>query len=446
MILVDYCNLPIRCRCCYATDHLVRMCSTNKMQSSGESINPSEELAASTATKVATEGVGGVSSEIPPPPAVRVHNPTILVDSSGAEESEEARRRRITGTNSEETTSRSGDHYSNGEERLTPEVEWNGWENVPRRKHSVRGPPLDRVTTPAKIHAKKSKDARKEAPGPLVTPLSSSSSDPPPLVRTSKDNKVPQAPCKRQSGPTNVGEVARDPCASRSSHGPMSPSLLPVTSLGNVPDEVMADSVVLETQRSIPPTGAPDVVSPALSLVPPALWYVTGQDGSTQGVLAVAVPALNLVRAPGDDLVFQAKPMPDLNNSASATASQSVHAGENSNAFTSGSKRSASRSRTSGSYRQSTALAEGIPEELHGEFFEWLQRRDGSPTSTQPPRPTRRGSINHSSRAADLHAATRVRRSSVLLSSRDALQGVPATSDQRFTESGSVSPPQMHKL
>lgn len=32
--------------------------------------------------------------------------------------------------------SRSGNHYSNGESRLTPEFEWNGWENVsPDKDH-----------------------------------------------------------------------------------------------------------------------------------------------------------------------------------------------------------------------------------------------------------------------------------------------------------------------
>lgn len=36
------------------------------------------------------------------------------------------------------TSSRSGNHYSNGESRLTPEFEWNGWESVSREKHPRR--------------------------------------------------------------------------------------------------------------------------------------------------------------------------------------------------------------------------------------------------------------------------------------------------------------------
>ncbi|KAG0561893.1 hypothetical protein KC19_9G101300, partial [Ceratodon purpureus] len=42
-------------------------------------------------------------------------------------------------------TDRSGNHYSNGESRLTPEYEWNGWEKVYRTKkqyrHRSRAPP-----------------------------------------------------------------------------------------------------------------------------------------------------------------------------------------------------------------------------------------------------------------------------------------------------------------
>lgn len=35
-------------------------------------------------------------------------------------------------------TDRSGNHYSNGESRLTPEYEWNGWEKVYRTKKPYR--------------------------------------------------------------------------------------------------------------------------------------------------------------------------------------------------------------------------------------------------------------------------------------------------------------------
>lgn len=35
-------------------------------------------------------------------------------------------------------TEQSGDHYSNGDSRLTPEYEWNGWEKVYRTKKPAR--------------------------------------------------------------------------------------------------------------------------------------------------------------------------------------------------------------------------------------------------------------------------------------------------------------------
>lgn len=120
VILVDYCNLPIRCRCCYSTGHLVKDCPGIKTPSAGDQTDgpPAEDRDSSTPGTAPVGTDGGAAPVIPPPPAIGGHNPTILVESS--EEDSSDKERRLMGTNSEETTSRSGNHYSNGDSRETP--------------------------------------------------------------------------------------------------------------------------------------------------------------------------------------------------------------------------------------------------------------------------------------------------------------------------------------
>lgn len=52
----------------------------------------------------------------------------------------------------------------------------------------------------------------------------------------------------------------------------------------------------------------------------------------------------------------------------------------------------ATRSQNSGpaSHRSSSAMTEDLPEELHGEFFEWLRRRNNGAIG---PQPARRGGL-----------------------------------------------------
>lgn len=157
----------------------------------------------------------------------------------------------------------------------------------------------------------------------MVTPLSSSSYEPPPpLVRLNKGSKSAKEPASvRHVGPTVVDKVARAPCsrgeASKSVHGPLSPSQLVVQAVADhvvAPDQLMTDSFVTEghvvaatSQQVASLAVTPGLVPPGLSLVPPALWYAAGQHVSGQGVPVATVPAPvapDLVRVPEGDLVF----------------------------------------------------------------------------------------------------------------------------------------------
>lgn len=128
IISVDYCNLPIRCRCCQSTDHLIKDCPGIKAPNSAGETQPSEDQNSAAAGPPQQLEAGAT---IP-----STHSQGAAVDGStgGVPRANEPQHM---GTNSESTTSRSGNHYSNGDSRLTPEYEWNGWENVPRHKRPV---------------------------------------------------------------------------------------------------------------------------------------------------------------------------------------------------------------------------------------------------------------------------------------------------------------------
>ena len=133
VILVDYCNLPIRCRCCHSTEHLIKDCPSIKSTPpvGDTSETPVEDRSSAAVSGQSAGGLNVDSGGNPlPPPPPRTEpapngGPVNSVDS-------------LMGVNSEPSTDFSGNHYENGEERLTPEYEWNGWEKVPRHKHSQR--------------------------------------------------------------------------------------------------------------------------------------------------------------------------------------------------------------------------------------------------------------------------------------------------------------------
>lgn len=106
MILLDYRNLHIRCRCCYSTDHLVRDCPAIKPLSTSEIVSSSKDLDSTVATKTPAGSIAEAHSPIHQPPPVDADNPTILVDSLGSEKNKKKENEKgVTITNSEETTS-----------------------------------------------------------------------------------------------------------------------------------------------------------------------------------------------------------------------------------------------------------------------------------------------------------------------------------------------------
>lgn len=148
LILVDYCNLPIRCRCCYFIDHLIKDCPgvrVTRTRSDTTDGAPAEDRVSS-ATSQQPPGAATEAGPIFPAPII----PVMATPAPAPVQVDP-----LMGTNSEETTSRSGNHYSNGDSRETPEWEWNGWEKVPRHKKAVRGPKTttangDRDSRPSK--------------------------------------------------------------------------------------------------------------------------------------------------------------------------------------------------------------------------------------------------------------------------------------------------------
>lgn len=129
LISVDYCNLPIRCQFCLSTNHLVKECTgTRSMKEIGGRENrtktPPQPGASATSVPQAPSSTNlrNHEVELPLPPTVVGQNPTILVGSSRSLEV----RQRSDPEPSSQCTVRSGNHYSNGESRLTPEHEWNG--------------------------------------------------------------------------------------------------------------------------------------------------------------------------------------------------------------------------------------------------------------------------------------------------------------------------------
>ena len=127
-ILVDYCNLSIRCRLCMSTDHLVKECL--RVRGNGVEVNSSKEV--SSAKNLDFEGSSLKASK----------------DGLVENKSKEAKVGKKVSRSETKLDPRSGDsqisrsrnHYSNGDSRLTPAYEWNNWEKVARhKKQPLRG-------------------------------------------------------------------------------------------------------------------------------------------------------------------------------------------------------------------------------------------------------------------------------------------------------------------
>jgi hypothetical protein len=162
-ILVDYCNLPIRC--CYCLSMAYLMKDYPGLVGRVEEDPPPLERSTSSPQQ-SSDGTNGTNSNLPPaPPLQPGDNPTIQIDeeddhmmetneaapgateqnAQGAKAGAQGGAGR--GNHTQSITSqpspapngsreRSSDDY-----RSTPEFEWNGWEKVYRGKR-VRGPPI----------------------------------------------------------------------------------------------------------------------------------------------------------------------------------------------------------------------------------------------------------------------------------------------------------------
>jgi hypothetical protein len=177
VILIDYCNLPIRCRYCLSPDHLVKDCAWISGGTS-EEVAPVEE----SASKIPSDNVGSKEKLSDPPAVPAGVIPTRLGEQSvptmkghtrsdhthaGSSKNGEARAGRTSsgpnngaqtnpnnqddgqnpiaeglgarGSDSSDQRSKSGDRTSE-EYRSTPEYEWNGWEKVYRGRKKTWGP------------------------------------------------------------------------------------------------------------------------------------------------------------------------------------------------------------------------------------------------------------------------------------------------------------------
>lgn len=82
VIAVDYCNLPIRCRFCHSTEHLIRECPSFRRNNT-----EAEEVDSAPLVDSGAEENGGAQPDIaPPPPPLPLNgqNPTILLGSEGS--------------------------------------------------------------------------------------------------------------------------------------------------------------------------------------------------------------------------------------------------------------------------------------------------------------------------------------------------------------------------
>lgn len=146
-------------------------------------------------------------------------------------------------------------------------------------------------------------------------------------------------------------------------------------------------------------------------------------------------------------MFFISRSVPDLNNMASLSASLFQSMGEACHAFPPASRPSTTRSRNSdpSTSRSSSVMTEGLPEELHSKFFEWLRRKNDGSESTQL---ARRGGLtpNKAARRHEVSAAARRQRSTFLHIRCDMPRSEPMTSGPRHSELSSVSPNPTHSV
>jgi hypothetical protein len=474
MVLIDYCNLPIRCRYCLSPDHLVKDCV---LVTGGSS----EEEAPVTGSASATSpGNDEASTKLSDPPEVPEGvNPTILIEEdtpaqaggrqsgevisdlnkgepaknqSGINSHEAGIQTRRDGAantrgnieridngnggsregNSTESEPRSypGDRSSE-EYRSTPEFEWNGWEKVYRGKKKIMGPaqgdkqPISRGLGGSQQGIGRDEDSRPQAPHlPRPRPIHGQSPPSPSGIRSGigahslrlGGDRRNQEREDNMDWANNEQQQLNKEVQSEPSNPERGEE---TTGQGNGPRL----SQVIDTPTSgqlQPRTGIPHLA------VPPNLVELadvgrrmihTERMGESQPVDS-GRPSIDVNRLVEHSMVFGS------NGEASRAPLHNLQISTN-QATLGPSTTSTPRTPLT------SASRERVPEHLHAEFLEWMKSRNvnivGPNRGFLTPQP-RRLSDFQVQRRQDISDSARRLRTSILHSRRGTSQGSPSNS------------------
>lgn len=189
------------------------------------------------------------------------------------------------------TSSRSGNHHSNGDSRSIPEYEWNGWERVPRDK--IPSKHFARQTNPATPQA-----SEEETTSPLATDMDIDNDDqatPGPDQPAFPDGYIPLEIPRVLGSPSSSRPDESSEAEGRSSQ-PSAHALQPVpdgtqaTGLTDRGRDILPEFInpQIVTQRTITPNATPAITAdlmaanPRPASVPPESIAETGQMDNLQ--------------------------------------------------------------------------------------------------------------------------------------------------------------------
>lgn len=462
LIMVDYCNLPIRCRCCYSTEHLMKDCPSIKSTGiPGESVDGAarDDGSSAAASGQAASGANTRMTEAP-----RDEGAAVMLATDGNKETVEDG---LAGASSAPVSDSSGNPIPHRDGKDTSD-----WQQVASRKNSTRNrlSTKEKQVTPS---TKKGQDQQgskgRVASAPAKTVSKQHGVNPQGnQSRASAGTRSlsNQGPRQRKE-PTNEDWVmnrfelvnastgfpigtgvekyaASKPLESNSKESGRSesdeqspqPSMALGETLTRAEPEVM---IVDETEELILAAVAAADASRELARAPRSasprptpggVWTnVEGNPFARHGAVQTMAPPRQGTALDGEDevMIFSAasRPMPDLNNVAANSGSLAGRGGSWGEGAQAAAQRpmevlvgqSSGRSGASTPYSPSS-VHEGLAAELHAEFFAWMKHKNDRAIRGQN---VRRGSITpqHSVRRQDAAEAGRRQRSSLIAQLRE---------------------------